>query len=121
MSHEIMAFLEDIFYTAKIREVARSRAKDVRFVRDLTGLERRLAGPVPEVVLVDLSAESLRPLELIRRLKERPEWTQVRVVAWSTSSQPELMQQAAQAGADLVLSKSDIARQLPELLQGAAL
>ena len=121
MAHEIMAFLEDIFYTAKIREVARSRAKEVRFVRDLTGLDRRLTGPVPEVVLVDLGAESLRPLELIRRIKERPEWAQVRVVAWSSSDQAELMQQAAQAGADLVLAKSDIARQLPELLQGATL
>ena len=119
MSNEIMAFLEDIFCTAKIREVAKSQGKDVRFVRDLTGLDRRLSGPVPEVVLVDLGVESLRPLELIRRIKERPEWAQVRVVAWSSRAQAELMQQAVQAGADVVLPKTSLAQKLPELLQGA--
>lgn len=120
MAHEIMAFLEDIFCTAKIREVARSQAKEVRFVRDLTALDRRLAGPVPEVVLVDLGVESLRPVELIRRIRERPEWAQVRVAAWSSSAQPELLEQATQAGADVVFPKARLAVMLPELLQGAA-
>jgi CheY-like chemotaxis protein len=119
VSQEIMAFLEDIFFTAKIREVARAQARDVRFVRDLTGLDKRLAGPPPEVVLVDLAAEALQPLDLIRRLRERPEWAQVRVVAYASEAQAERLEQAAERGADVVLSKSSFAARLPELLQGA--
>ena len=31
---EVVVFVEDVFYTAKIRETARSVARDVRFIRD---------------------------------------------------------------------------------------
>ncbi|MFQ5598980.1 MAG: response regulator [Candidatus Krumholzibacteriia bacterium] len=119
MPQETMAFLEDIFFTAKIREVAKALSKEVRFVRDLSGLEKRLAGPPPEMVLIDLTAESLKPLELIRLIKEHPEWAGVRVVAYSSHSRAELMEEANQLGADIVLPKPGFAQKLPEILQGA--
>ena len=43
------------------------RIAHVRFVRDLAGLDKRLAAAAPQTVLVDLTAETLQPLELIRR------------------------------------------------------
>lgn len=120
MAQEIMAFLDDIFYSAKIREVAKAQAKDVRFVRDLIGLDKRLATAAPETVLVDLTAETLRPLELIRRIKEQPDWAHVRVVAYSSHAQAELMEEASRLGADVVLSKSDLTPKLQDIVVGAA-
>lgn len=117
MAQEIVAFLEDIFFTAKIREVARQQGKDIRFVRDLTGLDRRLAGTAPVAALIDLAAESLRPLDLIRRIKAMPEWSGVRVVAYSSHAQAELLEDASRLGADVVLAKSGFAERLTEILQ----
>lgn len=119
MSLEIMAFLEDIFYTAKIREVASSRSKDVRFVRDLAGLDKRLSGPAPGTVVVDLNAATLQPIDLIRRIKEQPEWTGVRVVAYSAHEQAELMEEASRVGADVVLSKSGFNEKLHDIVEGS--
>ena len=119
LSLEIMAFLEDIFYTAKIREVAAARSKDVRFVRDLVGLDKRLTGPAPGTVVVDLNAATLQPLDLIRRIKEQPDWTGVRVIAYSSHAQAELMEEASRVGADMVLSKQGFHEKLDDIVEGA--
>jgi DNA-binding NarL/FixJ family response regulator len=94
-------------------------ARDVRFIRDLQGLDKRLSGPAPGMIIVDLTAESLKPLELIRRVKEQSEWQQARVVAYASHARAELMEEANQLGADLVLPKSGFTQKLPEILQTA--
>ena len=119
MSNEVVAILEDVFMTTKIREVATKQEQDVRFVRDLIGWDKRLAGPSPNLVLVDLTAESLKPMELIQRVKAQTEWSGARVVAYASHSRAELMEEANRAGADSVLAKSDVAARLNEILQGA--
>ena len=119
MTQEIVAFLEDIFLTAKIREVARKQGRDIRFVRDLTGLDRRLAGPPPVLAVVDLSAASLQPLEVIRRIKAQPEWSTVHLVAYSPHTQAELLEEASRLGADVVMPKSGFTERLQEILQAA--
>lgn len=120
MSREIVVFVEDIFFTAKIRELARGLGRDVRFIRDLQGLEKRLSGPVPGMIIVDLAAESLKPLEIIKRVKGQPEWQQARIVAYASHARAELMEEANQLGADVVLPKSGFTQKLPEILQSAA-
>ena len=120
VSKEIMVFVEDIFFTAKIRETARALSRDVRFIRDLQGLDKRLGGPAPGMIIVDLAAESLQPLELIKRVKKQPEWQQARVVAYASHARAELMEEANQLGADVVLPKSGFTQRLPEILQSAA-
>jgi DNA-binding NarL/FixJ family response regulator len=120
MSREIMVFVEDIFFTAKIRETARVLSRDVRFIRDLAGLDKRLSGPAPGMIIIDLAAESLKPLEIIRRVKEQPEWQQARIVAYASHARAELMEEANQIGADTVLPKSGFTQKLAEILQSAA-
>ena len=119
MSREIVVFVEDIFFTAKIRETARNLSRDVRFVRDVQGLDKRLAGPARSMVIVDLNAESLKPLEIIRRVKAQPEWQQARLVAYSSHARAELMEEANQLGADMVMPKSGFTQKLPQILQSA--
>ena len=114
-----MVFVEDVYFTAKIRETARSLSRDVRFVRDAHGLDKRLAGPVPSMVIVDLNAESLKPLEIIKRVKGQADWHDARVVAYSSHARAELMEEANQLGADLVLPKSGFTQKLSEILQSA--
>jgi DNA-binding NarL/FixJ family response regulator len=113
-------FLEDVFMTTKIRETAVLHNRDVRFVRDLTGLDKRLAGPSPKLVLLDLTAESLKPMELIHKLKSESEWSGARLVAFASHARAELMEEANQAGADAVMAKTDVAARLDEILQGAS-
>ena len=78
-----------------------------------------MLGPAPGLVIIDLTAETLRPLEMLRRIKEHPEWKAARVVAYSSHSRAELMEEANQLGAEVVLPKSGFTQQLPEILQAA--
>ena len=119
MSREVVAYVEDVFYTAKIREVARAQSRDVRFVRDQQALDRRLGGPAPGMVIMDLTAELLRPLDMLRKIKENPEWRTARIVAYASHDRAELIEEASQLGADTVLPKTDFARQLADILQNA--
>jgi DNA-binding NarL/FixJ family response regulator len=119
VSHDVVVFVEDVFMTTKIRETAAKHRRDVRFIRDLGGLDKRLSGPIPKLVLLDLTAESLRPMELIQRVKTQSDWSSARLIAYASHSQAELMEQANQAGADAVMAKVDVAAQLDEILQGA--
>ena len=120
MSQDVVVFLEDVFMTTKIRETAARHHKDVRIVRDLGGLEKRLSGPTPRLVLLDLAAVSLKPMELIERVKKQSDWSSARLVAFAPHSQAELMEQANQAGADAVMAKVDVASRLDEILQGVS-
>jgi DNA-binding NarL/FixJ family response regulator len=117
---QILAYVEDIFVTAKIRELARAADRDVRFIRD-RGTDKRLSATVPELVLLDLTAETLRPMELIQQIKETPEWASCRVVAYAPHARAELMEEANRLGADIVLPKSGFTQKLAEILQGAVL
>jgi len=118
VSNDVVVFVEDVFMTTKIRETATRLRKDVRFIRDLGGLDKRLNGPTPKLVLLDLSAESLKPMELIQRVKAQSDWSSARLIAYASHSQAELMEQANQAGADAVMAKTDVATRLDEILQG---
>lgn len=119
MSREVIVFAEDVYFTAKFREIARSVARDVRFVRDPLALEKRLAGPAPATVVIDLCAESLRPMEMLRKIKEHPEWKQARVVAYASHARAELMEEANRLGAEIVLPKPGLVSRLPEILTSA--
>lgn len=118
---QILAYVEDIFVTAKIRELARAADRDVRFIRDRGNADKRLGGAVPELVLVDLTAETLRPMELIQQIKATPEWASCRIVAYAPHARAELMEEANRLGADIVLPKSGFTQRLAEILQGAVL
>lgn len=120
MSQDVVVFLEDVYMTTKIRETAVRLSRDVRFVRDLVGLDKRLAGPSPKLVLLDLSAASLKPMELIQRVKTSSDWSGARLVAYASHAQAELMEEANRAGADTVLAKTDVAARLDEILQGVS-
>ena len=116
---EVVVFVEDVYYTAKIRETARNVARDVRFIRDHQALEKRFASPAPGMIIMDLNAEALHPMDMLRKIKEHPEWKGAKIVAYSSLSRAELMQEANELGAEVVLPKGTFAQQLTELLQTA--
>jgi len=119
MSREVVVFVEDVFYTAKIRETARSVARDVRFIRDHQALEKRFTSPAPGMIIMDLNAEALHPMDMLRKIKEHPEWRTAKIVAYSSLARAELMQEANELGAEVVLPKGTFTQQLTELLQTA--
>ena len=50
-------------------------------------------------------------------IKEHPEWKSARIVAYSSHARAELMEEANQLGAEMVLPRSSFTQKLPEIMQ----
>jgi NarL family two-component system response regulator LiaR len=71
----------------------------------------------PEVVLMDLKLPVMNGVEAIRLIGER--WPQVRIIALTNFQDPELVQEALQAGAKGYLLKNITAVELAEAIRAA--
>ncbi|MCZ6491274.1 MAG: hypothetical protein O7A06_12185, partial [Acidobacteria bacterium] len=110
----ILAVVQDIFFAAKITAAAKRAGVEVSYVTD----ERELlgAGPLPQMIIVDLNnanlnnanlkKQGLNPVELIGKLKADPATREVRVIGFLSHVQGDLKREAELAGCDLVLPRS---------------
>lgn len=117
MRSHIVVLVSDLFFEAKISETARTLAVDVDTLRDCGHVER--AAGTEASVLVDLNAApEADVLALVEALKAaRPDRP---VYAFLAHVQRELAARAQKAGADRVLPRSDLSRDLPEILRTLA-
>ncbi|MGE0810640.1 MAG: response regulator [Immundisolibacter sp.] len=69
------------------------------------GLQRLGAGPLPNVALVDWNMPEMDGVEMIRAVRGRRDWDQLRVLMVSSETSPGQVAQALAAGADEYLMK----------------
>jgi CheY-like chemotaxis protein len=116
MTSTILACVDDLFFLAKIRETAK-----VIGVTVVTGDSRRglaaIADPKPQAILLDLSARGLPAVDWIRALKSDPATRLIRIVAFASHVQEQLISAAREAGCDAVMARSAFTQQLPTLLR----
>ena len=114
MPHSI-AIVSDLIFSSRITGTANKVGATCKIVKDIPSLQNELESSDVTTVLMDLSCDGLAPEEAIRTIKsKRPG---IRVVAFCSHVQTELMTQATNAGADLVLPRSAFVQQLPQLLR----
>ena len=109
-----IAIVSDLIFSSRITGTASQVGATCKVVKDLASLQDALEAGEADTVLMDLSCDGLAPQEAIRTIKSN--CPGVRVVAFCSHVQTELMAQAKSAGADLVLPRSAFAQQLPQLL-----
>lgn len=107
----VIAVLQDMIFESRIAAVAAACGVPVRFVRDPGGVEDAIGAAGG--VLLDLNLnESV--LELVRGLRAaRPS---LPMVGFLSHVQKELAREAAAAGVDPVLARSQFVQELPDLL-----
>jgi PleD family two-component response regulator len=113
---KILAVVEDLFFTVKINDAAKRAGMDVEFVkseRDLIDKAKERA----DLVILDLNANSVRPLDLISKMKETPELKPISLIGFVSHVQGELKQKAHEAGCDMVLARSAFSQNLPQILK----
>ena len=105
----ILAGIPDLFFRSKVLETAKALSVDLDVARDADELIRKLREEKPLLVLLDLQAEALRPLETLRSLDGVP------VVGFLAHERTELREAAAATGCE-VLTKGQFASMLPGIL-----
>ena len=116
-SAKISLIVDDMFFAAKINAAASAAGRTVERLRTQEQLEQLTTAP-PLLVIIDLKAERLDPMQAIAFLKSSDELRAVPVVAFTSHVQTETIRRAQAAGCDVVLPHSAFTQMLPEIVAG---
>lgn len=124
-----IALVTDLIFATKIKSTADELGVPLSLVRTAQALEDA-AGSGLNVAIIDLNAEGLDPVDAIRRCKAKSQTLAGQtaagpddvphvpvIIAFASHVQRELIHEAENAGADLVLPRSRFSAELASLLE----
>jgi CheY-like chemotaxis protein len=115
----IFAFVDDLFFLAKIQETARKMNVKVEFVKtegDLHDRVKENGEEKPSLIIFDLNNANAKPLTLIPKLKSKMK-KGTSIIGFLSHVQGDLKQKAHEVGCDMVLPRSAFSQNLPGLLR----
>lgn len=115
----IFAFIEDLFFMAKIQETARKLNVKVEFVKsdkDIAEKMHQNGEEKPSLIIFDLNNANAKPLTLIPKLKSKLK-KGTSIIGFLSHVQGDLKQKAHEVGCDMVLPRSAFSQNLPQLLR----
>jgi PleD family two-component response regulator len=116
-SKTILAVVDDLFFNVKISDAAkRAGLLSVFFKTEKEVIEAAKANP-PLLLIIDLNANSIKPVELIEHFKAHEDLKRVTIISFVSHVQGELKQRAHDAGANMVLARSAFSSSLPQILK----
>jgi CheY-like chemotaxis protein len=118
MTRTVIAIVDDLFFASKIRGTAEQLGVSVSFPRRIDALMEAARRDQPQLIICDLHATRIDPIELAKELKADEQLRPIQLLAFFSHVQTELQQQAEQAGFDRVIPRSAFTRNLPEILSG---
>ena len=108
----VMAVLNDLIFETKIRSTAQTLNIETTVVRSLASLDAELDRIRPSLLIVDLNTAGVTPVAATNAHTPKPY-----VVAFVSHIDQDLAEQAAVAGADQVMPRSQFTAELPRILQ----
>jgi CheY-like chemotaxis protein len=115
----IFAFVDDLFFLAKIQEVARKLNVKVEFMKTEKELAEHMESngeEKPSLIIFDLNNAGAKPLSLIPKLKSKLK-RGTSIIGFLSHVQGDLKLKAQEAGCDMVLPRSAFSQNLPQLLR----
>ena len=110
---KVIVAIPDLMFRSKVIEAANALKVDFEVVRDPDEVIQKVRAEKPKLVLMDLQAAALRPLDTIKSLDGVP------VVGFLAHELLDLRDQALAAGCAQVLTKGQFAASLPQILSRA--
>src|SRR5579862_586897 len=115
----IFAFVDDLFFLAKIQETARKMNVKVEFVKTDKELQERMGQngvDKPSLIIFDLNNSNAKPLTTIPKLKAKLK-KGTNIIGFVSHVQGDLKMKAQEAGCDMVVPRSAFSQNLPSLLR----
>lgn len=114
---KILAVVEDLFFVVKINDAAKRSGFACEFLKSAQEVLDRARQEPPLMIIVDLNARSVKPVELIARLRAEEPLKKVSIIAFVSHVEAELKNRAQSAGASMVLARSAFSTNLPQILK----
>jgi CheY-like chemotaxis protein len=115
----VLAVVEDLLFSSKIRAVAKQVGADVVFARNPAEIVQRARDERPTLIIFDLNGRGTDAIGTLQQLKTDSDTASIRAIGFVSHVQSELIAAARQAGADEVMARSAFVTQLAEILGGA--
>jgi len=115
----IFAFIEDLFFMAKIQETAKKLNVKVEFVKsdkEMMDKMQQNGEEKPSLIIFDLNNAGVKPLTLIPKLKSKLK-KGTSIIGFLSHVQGDLKQKAHEVGCDMVLPRSAFSQNLPQMLR----
>jgi CheY-like chemotaxis protein len=114
----ICLVVDDMFFAAKINAAASHAGRQVERIKSREQLEQTISESPPALIIIDLNADRLDPLETISFLKAQPATHAVPIVAFVSHVETALIRRAQAAGCDMVLPRSAFTQMLADIVAG---
>jgi PleD family two-component response regulator len=114
---KILAVVDDLLFTVKISDAAKRAGLEAEFVKSEKDVMEKAMHEQPLLIILDLNNSSVRPLELISKLKSDGDLRQISLIGYLSHVQGELKQKAQEAGANIVMARSAFSQNLPQILK----
>jgi PleD family two-component response regulator len=112
----ILAVLDDLMFTSKIRTTASQLGITVVVARSRDGALAALRGERPAFVILDLNSSRIDPLGIVADMKADPALAHIPTVGFASHVQTAVIDEARAAGVTEVMARSAFTQRLPELL-----
>jgi DNA-binding NarL/FixJ family response regulator len=115
----ILAAVDDLLFSSKIRATAKQVGVDVQFARSPEEILNQARTLKPTLAIFDLNSGKTNPVDTIAALKADPAMAAIRTLGFASHVHIELIAAARKAGADEVMPRSAFAGRLAAILVNA--
>ena len=112
----ILAILDDLMFTSKIKTAANQLGVSVTFARSSEAALAEMRTRALSLVIFDLNNARVDPLGTLAAMKRDPTLAAIPTMGFSSHVQVDVINAARQAGVDEVLARSAFTQRLAEIL-----
>jgi PleD family two-component response regulator len=112
----IVAVLDDLMFTSKIRNAATQLGVPVTFARSSAGAVAEIQKSAPSLVILDLDNPRTAPLEVVAAMKSDQALASVPTLGFVSHVHTDVIEAARRAGVGEVLARSAFAQQLADII-----
>ena len=112
----ILAAVDDLLFSSKIRTTAKLSDVDLTFARTPDAILAQARELKPTLIIFDLNCAKADPINTLQALKQEPELDAIRTVGFVSHVDAATIQAARLAGCDEVMARSAFAGNLAAIL-----
>jgi PleD family two-component response regulator len=119
MAAMVLAIVDDLMFTSKIKTTAGLIGVPVTFARSRESALAEMRKSAPSLVILDLNSTRTDPLGTVSAMKENAALAGIPTIGFVSHVQTELIEAARQAGVGDVMARSRFTARLAEILKSA--
>jgi PleD family two-component response regulator len=112
----IVAVLDDLMFSSKIKTAANQLGVAVTFARSADAALAEMRKGAPSLVILDLNNARANPLAIVAQMKQDAALAAIPTVGYASHVQTDVIDAARKAGVGEVLARSAFTQQLGEIL-----